>query len=746
MAAFGGSLVDNILQKTSTLNEKVIDEGIIKITKKSSQLKGEILDLIRKQYVDFDSYVDSAQSLEQRIRDILKEHKRLSTRVEQDLRGRVARTTDERPDIEKKLKETQDRISFVQRLVSVYVGFENARKNLSPEKYVTCAEHIHTAAEGLQALAENGCDAKVYRTLKTELADMMAELGLKLHEEWRKFVQWKPQTLSDSAKMEALTSVELRLTATTSSGLPLEEIVKAMKLLTATKFWPEKIKMFARKLFAMFIRPLIINKAISVALSKEGTSKALKIVVANKHSISTLYDDITTVLTTARQIVSASYQKEWTAQIGEVVCAEMCELIIAHRLSTAIPRDSQELANYGELSSQTQQFENSLVKVGLAKEGTCQKLSQYTKEVNSHFAAQKSQDLLAKARNILMEPLHATVTILEDKSLERLIDFGGGGSKEEKQSTGELANLTFRFPKCAISKCVQDYIDLLYSILKDCCNSPSPLALQLFTTCRSMVDLFCAILSSYHRQAIAELPSVAMIQHNNCMFLAHHLITLGHQFHSRLPPPLNSEIATFVDLVPLVRRLGEQVYVSEMRKQSGTLLHFLHSFGGLDNVSEDVRSQAVQGALLQARLQIEKLSKVYAEVLPEEIHHRAVGGLLNVVVGELVKSVLALEDIAVDDATELHSILNQFLERGSAALSSNKETQDKLLEKYCRRWSKLRELAVVMDASLLKIVELWGGGKGVMAQVFTPMELRGLIKALFKNTDRRAAALAKITL
>ena len=703
------------------------------------------MDLIRKQYVDFDSYVDCAQSLEQRLRDILKEHKRLSTRVEQDLRGRVARTTDERPDIESKLKETQDRISFVQRLVSVYFGFENARKNLSPEKYVTCAEHIHKAAEGLQALAENGCDARVYRTLKTELADVMAELGLKLHEEWRKFVQWKPQTLPDSPKMEALTSVELRLTATTSSGLPLEDIVKAMTLLAATNFWPEKIKMFARKLFSMFIRPLITNKAISVVLSKEGTSKVLKIVIANKHSISNLYDDITTVLTTARQIVSASNQKEWMLRIGEVVCAEMSELIIAHRLSTAIPRDSQALANYGKLSSQTQQFENSLVELGLAKEGTCQKLSQYTKEVNSHFAAQKSQDMLAKARNILMKPLHVTITISEDNSLERLVDFGGG-SIQEKQSTGELSNLTFRFPKCAISKCVQEYIDLLYSMLNDCCNSPSPLALQLFNTCRSMVDLFCAILSSYHRQAIAELPSVAMVQHNNCMFLAHHLITLGHQFHSRLPPPLNSEIATFVDLVPLVRRLGEQVYVSEMRKQSGTLLDFLRSFGGLENVSEDVRSQAVQGAIQQARLHIQKLSKVYAEVLPEEIHHRAVGGLLNMVVGELVKSVLALEDIAVDDATELHSILNQFLERGRAALSSDKETQDKLLDKYCRGWSKLRELAVVMDASLLKIVELWGGGKGIMAQVFTPMELRGLIKALFKNTDRRAAALAKITL
>ena len=224
-------------------------------------------------------------------------------------------------------------------------------------------------------------------------------------------------------------------------------------------------------------------------------------------------------------------------------------------------------------------------------------------------------------------------------------------------------------------------------------------------------------------------------------------MTLGHQFHSRLPPPLNSEVATFVDLVPLVRQLGEELYLGEMKKQAGILTDALKSCGGLDNVSEDVRSKAVRKGIQQAQLHVVKLSQVYAEVLPEEIHHRTVGALLNVIASELVRSVLALEDIAMDDATELHAVLNLVLERGPLVLDTgDEETQANLLETHCKDWSKLRELAVVMDASLQKIVEMWGSGKGKLAQAFTPMEIRGLIKALFKNTERRAAALAKITL
>ena len=721
-----------------------------RLTKRSSQLKGEIIDHIRQQYIDFDSYVDTTVALEQQVRDVLKEYKRLSTRMEQELRGRVSRTVEERPDIEAKLKETQEQINLVQNLVSVYLGIETARKDMAPENYISCGEHLHNAAEGLQVLGSQGCEAKVYRALKSELADVMSDLSLRLREEWRKFVQWKPQTLPDSPKLETLLTVELRISSVTGSpGASLDDVVKTMKLLSATSVWREKVKMFGQKLLVMFVRPLITNKGISLLLSKEDTAQILKLTATNKHTITDLYHDLTTLVTTVRQIVSQGYREEWMLELGRVVCSDMCELIIAHRLSTAIPRDSHELAKYGELSSQTQQFEKSLVDLGLLKQESCGKLSEYTKEVNSHFATQKSQDLLSRAREILMKPSHDTMMVIQDTSLERLADLGEGSSPKEGPSkqVGELANLNFRFPKCAISKSVQEFIDLLYETLKDCCNSPLSMSLQLFSTSRNMVDLFCAILRSYHRQTIAELPRVAIVQHNNCLYLAHHLMTLGHQFHSRLPPPLNSEVATFVDLVPLVRQLGEELYIGEMKKQASILTDALKSCGGLDNVSEDIRSKAVRKGIQQAQLHVVKLSQVYAEVLPEEIHQRTVGALLNVIASELVRSVLALEDIAMDDATELHAVLNLVVEKGPLVLDTgDEETQARLLETHCKDWSKLRELAVVMDASLQKIVEMWGSGKGKLAQAFTPMEIRGLIKALFKNTERRAAALAKITL
>lgn len=114
-----------------------------------------------------------------------------------------------------------------------------------------------------------------------------------------------------------------------------------------------------------------------------------------------------------------------------------------------------------------------------------------------------------------------------------------------------------------------------------------PSAVQLFYTTRNIFHLFYDVVPTYHkwvcssyfiiytftfllkksclltefvfllwhRDNLLKFPHLAAIQHNNCMFLAHHLLTLGHQFRPHLP--LKDGVAYFVDLVPGFRKLGK---------------------------------------------------------------------------------------------------------------------------------------------------------------------------------------------
>lgn len=66
--------------------------------------------------------------------------------------------------------------------------------------------------------------------------------------------------------------------------------------------------------------------------------------------------------------------------------------------------------------------------------------------------------------------------------------------------------------------------------------------------------------ASPSRENLLKFPHLAAIQHNNCMYLAHHLLTLGHLFKAHLPQQHSEGVATFVDMVPGFRKLGKAGY------------------------------------------------------------------------------------------------------------------------------------------------------------------------------------------
>lgn len=67
------------------------------------------------------------------------------------------------------------------------------------------------------------------------------------------------------------------------------------------------------------------------------------------------------------------------------------------------------------------------------------------------------------------------------------------------------------------------------------------------------------------------------IFHNNCMFIAHHLMTLGHQFSKSLPSNISS---TFVDLIPKVRKLGAEHFLQQLATQRTIMATYLENAKG----------------------------------------------------------------------------------------------------------------------------------------------------------------------
>ena len=81
------------------------------------------------------------------------------------------------------------------------------------------------------------------------------------------------------------------------------------------------------------------------------------------------------------------------------------------------------------------------------------------------------------------------------------------------------------------------------------------------------------------KSCVVLLPLTAL-HHNNCMYVAHHLLVLKHQFNAKLPEALRVDAADFVDMVPGVRRTGTDCFLKTMTAQKNQLIEYLAAVNG----------------------------------------------------------------------------------------------------------------------------------------------------------------------
>lgn len=161
-----------------------------------------------------------------------------------------------------------------------------------------------------------------------------------------------------------------------------------------------------------------------------------------------------------------------------------------------------------------------------------------------------------------------------------------------------------------------------------------------------------------------------------------------------------------------------------------------------------------------------KLSSLWLPILPTHIYNRVFGDFFNLILSDLVKSCLRLEDISSDDASYLETAFTILIKCVYGIFSSQeksienaenevpKTTDDESLisnkladlnaTKYIKTWQRFNYVIKVLKANLQEIVDMWSDSMGPLALYLDSEEVRHLIRALFMITDKRSAALAKI--
>ena len=231
------------------------------------------------------------------------------------------------------------------------------------------------------------------------------------------------------------------------------------------------------------------------------------------------------------------------------------------------------------------QLENELEDVEFLKERL---IGEFAVNVDLFLADKQCLESLSRARQLMCLDLHDTI-YLKDNIEQTIVD-------EEEQNNAETAHLwkmlseggmevkwnPFRFPHCQISKSTQDLIEMLTSLVQEAglSSTSDRGSARLLFTVRSICELYVSVVPQFHRDALDKLPFHAAVAHNNGMYLAHSILTLGTGHLIKL---VQQNAVPLMDLVGKFRQLSAHIFLEHMKRQRDQLLAILKDAGLLPN-------------------------------------------------------------------------------------------------------------------------------------------------------------------
>uniref|UniRef100_A0A4W3HH46 Zw10 kinetochore protein n=1 Tax=Callorhinchus milii TaxID=7868 RepID=A0A4W3HH46_CALMI len=731
------SFVAEVLASSGKLEKEDIGIKISKLSRRVDEVKGEVCDMINKKYEEFIPSLKNAEDLVSQVDGISMEIDLLKSQIENEVQRDLRVAVTEFSELKQQLEKSTLLLSVLRQLQEFDTALESNHRALLEKNYSKAATHLNKAQCSLQQLkSRKGFELKILQALSTELIIQKENLLYHLNEEWRKLAVWNLPPSPAPTKGEWTLKTELRLcnmTPKKKSDLEplLVSILQAFAILGELN---SKLKFFSQKLLKYILKPLIVDPFLDVEIELQTHDAILRFSAMKSKSNHTtpveVYRKMVVVMGFLHQHLlnapvgdSVDFNPKQDVilaeMLGAMIWKDLSESIIKNCLVNSIPANSSQLEQYEEVIKETERFEDKLRELQVLNSDSTD-LLEYARNINTHFASKKCQDVIVTARILMTTEIHNTVKIPLDSKMplpklpaparKAKVPKVTSPAAQDIVSLGNEKQLGYRslcLPACRISESVQNLIELAYQTLSEATDATNECAVQLFYTVRNIFHLFYDVVPTYHKENLQKLPQLAAIHHNNCMYIAHQLITMGHQFRYSLPSPLCDGAATFVDLVPSFRRLGTECFLAQLRSQRDELLERLSNARNLSNLDDEDNYSAANKAVRQ--------------------------------------------DISSEDADRLYSLCRTMLEEGpqifqplsDESKSKNKKYQEEV-PVYVPKWLKFKELMIVLQASLQELVDRWTDGKGPLAAEFSPNEAKSLIRALFQNTERRAAALAKI--
>ena len=403
--------------------------------------------------------------------------------------------------------------------------------------------------------------------------------------------------------------------------------------------------------------------------------------------------------------------------VGKLIQEELSELIVNNCLREIVALTPEDMERCKYVVDRVQSLQEKCIECRIF-EGNRKNISECTDRIGELYVSKKCEKYRALATNIMKKDLHNTIVL--EKSTDRI---------------KSLTNVESSLPQCAISSSCVDLIQLAENMFQDIFSDDVP-STKILYTMKDIFESYERVVQTHHKKFLETLPQQVALFHNNCRYLSDALNSWNRSYRLKFP---DVKHPLFETEVYVLKRAGDRAFSSCLRQQIQQIEDILKESGLVAVTSLNAVEPSTEKIIRQCLRHQELLKTVWFKVLPTTDYNKSIGSTLNALCGHLIHAIVKLEDISSEAAESLVEVLRLVQTRGPKLFSDHREVYV-----HVNNWYMFGELIFVLNGTLADICDRWASGKGPLALQFQPDDVKGLVRALFQNTERRAAVLAKI--
>ncbi|KAG5545667.1 hypothetical protein RHGRI_017970 [Rhododendron griersonianum] len=678
----------------------------------SLHIKSKVHDYILSHHADFASLFaqcSDAVSASHRLSDHLSDLLRLTSDhpIDVEIRDATAEIGRKR----KEAREKREVLELVRVVLELSEELRGAREDLRAGRVVEAAEKVRGLKVALRvrgdAEGEEG-EPVVYGLLRKEWRECFEEIQDLLARFMERAVQFQQQ--------QNEVRVNYLLSSNGIDGVELHMILKAMEVVGLLDYGFAKV---ADKMIKYVIAPALkcqshVSFAEETNQENGHVSEAiLRIVPSSDPKNENVQGE--SIFSATIQIIKFIHRSlclengAWMQYFGRLTWPRMSELIITNFLSKVVPDDASKIADFQRIIKLTSEFETTLKEMMFISNDE-DRLSSFTDNVEVHFAARKKVEILAKARNLLLQ----SDFIIPQDHTRKVTEFKNVGAAQSFPD--HVVELLFSSESCVVSKAAPQLMELVHHTLKDVCLSSPRVAWEFYHAARDALLLYEAIVPVKYRSGF---------------------------------PSSIKEFTVFVDLAPRFQLMAEEILQRQIQLVIYNLKEAIDGADGFQNTHQIQQYESAKFGIDQVVFILEKVHIIWEPLLLPSTYKRSMCTVLESVFCRMTKDILLLDDMAAEETIQLQRLIHLMLESLSSLLNSLNTTTSQTGKSHENLTHSLDYLVPslgkihLLDLPLKSITEAWESGELVSCG-FTSSEVEDFVRAIFTDSPLRRDSLWRI--